>query len=387
MSLEQGRARLGAADGAALLCLMALAIVLVQGLGLAGQSGSAIIGDFTVFWTAGHAAATGDALRVYDAPWFLDLAGRLMGRPVPDGLVWRNPPSFLFVVQPFALLPYGWAWLAWILASAAGFILAIRCVTADWRIVLLALLAPASLFCAMLGQNGFLTAMLAGLAMCWIDRRPVAAGLCLALLTYKPQFGAVLPLLLLLSRRWITFAAAGIGTVALMALTEWRFGPGIWLAFLASLSDGVAAVSGEGGTTFYYHAIQTALRSAGAPAALAWGGHAVVAIAAFAIAARFWWRGPAADEDLRAVATFGAMMLVTPFVFIYDQVLLGMAVAFLSRAARRGGGWLPGEAPLAVAACLLPGLALVAKAFFLGPLAWIILLALVMRRDAARAAR
>ena len=32
-------------------------------------------------------------------------------------------------------------------------------------------------------------------------------------------------------------------------------------------------------------------------------------------------------------------------------------------------------------------LALVAKAFFLGPLAWIILLALVMRRDAARAAR
>jgi hypothetical protein len=309
-----------------------------------------------------------------------------MGQPVQGALVWRNPPTFLLAVAPLSQLPYGWAWLVWMLLTAGGFIWALRRVTADWRIMALALLAPASLFCVMLGQNGFLTAMLAGLAMGWVDRRPVAAGLCLALLTYKPQFGAVLPLFLLLSRRWTTFLVASLGTVSLVVATEAVFGGGIWRAFLASLSDGVASLSGPqaDGATFYYHAIQTALRAAGAPAAMAWGIHAAVAIAAVGIAARFWWRGTAASEDLRAVATFAAMMLVTPYVLVYDQVLLGMAVAFLSRAARRDGGWLRGEVPLVVAACLLPGVALLAKAFFIGPLAWLILLALVVRRDACR---
>ncbi|MBW6397729.1 DUF2029 domain-containing protein [Roseomonas sp. HJA6] len=383
MLREEGGRRLVAADVAALVYLLALTLVLAQALGLAGGGGTAFIGDFTVFWTAGRAAAAGQAMAIYDGAWFVDFAERLMGRPVSGALLWRNPPGFLFVVTPIAMLPYGWAWLCWTLVTAGGFIWTLRRVTQDWRILLLALLAPAALFCAMLGQNGFLTAMLAGLAMHWLDRRPVAAGLCLALLTYKPQFGAILPVLLLLGRRWTTFIAASLGSIGCVLLTEMVFGRGIWLAFVQSLSNAVGTLAmSDGQPVFFYHAVQTALRSLGVPGVVAWGVHIAVALLAIGVAVHFWRRDGSAQAELRAVATFGAMMLVTPYVLIYDQVLLGMAVAFLARAAQRQGGWLPGEAPLAMVACLLPGVALAGKAFFAGPLAWVILLTLVIRRDA-----
>jgi hypothetical protein len=77
MATSEGRGRPGAADVVALLYLLVLALVLLAVLGLVGPRDGrpTIIGDFTVFWTAGRAVAAGQAPAVYDAGWFLDFAG------------------------------------------------------------------------------------------------------------------------------------------------------------------------------------------------------------------------------------------------------------------------------------------------------------------------
>src|SRR6185312_2585493 len=75
------------------------------------------------------------------------------------------------------------------------------------------------------GHNGFLTAALFGAALVVLDRRPVVAGILFGLLAYKPQFGVLIPLVLIASGRWRCFAAAAV-TVALSAVaTTLAFGP------------------------------------------------------------------------------------------------------------------------------------------------------------------
>lgn len=50
-------------------------------------------------------------------------------------------------------------------------------------------------------QSGFLTAALFGSALVMLDRRLVLAGLLLALLAFKPQFGLLIPLALIAGGR------------------------------------------------------------------------------------------------------------------------------------------------------------------------------------------
>ena len=58
------------------------------------------------------------------------------------------------------------------------------------------------------GQNGFLTAALLGGALVVLDRRPLVAGILLGLLAYKPQYGVCSRIVLAVSGRWRSFAAA-----------------------------------------------------------------------------------------------------------------------------------------------------------------------------------
>ena len=62
--------------------------------------------------------------------------------------------------------------------------------------LLLALAYPAVFINLGHGHNGFLTAALLGCALVLLDRRPLAAGILLGLVAYKPQFGLMIPLAL-----------------------------------------------------------------------------------------------------------------------------------------------------------------------------------------------
>ena len=65
----------------------------------------------------------------------------------------------------------------------------------------------------LVGQNGFLTAALIGGTLYLIPVRPILAGVCLGLLSYKPQYGLLFPIVLIAAAQWTVFFTAAVTAV------------------------------------------------------------------------------------------------------------------------------------------------------------------------------
>src|SRR5688500_7166715 len=86
--------------GIASLALLALALIQAQ-----HAQGS----DFLAFWGAGRAVLSGAAAFAYDLGW----QERTQTAAGFEGwYAFVNPPPFLFLVTPFAAVPYPVAWIA-----------------------------------------------------------------------------------------------------------------------------------------------------------------------------------------------------------------------------------------------------------------------------------
>src|SRR5260370_37014037 len=97
--------------------------------------------------------------------------------------------------------------------------------------LLLAAAFPVVRTTTMVGQNGFLTAALIGGTLYLMPARPILSGICLGLLSYKPQYGLLFPLVLIATSQWTVFVTAGCVAVA-MAFASWlAFGTESWQAF------------------------------------------------------------------------------------------------------------------------------------------------------------
>jgi hypothetical protein len=239
-------------------------------------------------------------------------------------------------------MPYGFALAVWQVVTLGLYLLVITGIVSSsfreaqtapsetaslW--LLLALAYPSVLINIGHGQNGFLTAALLGGALILLDRRPLAAGILLGLLAYKPQYGVFLPIVLAVSGRWRSFAAAAITVVVLTIVTTLVFGPSVWQAFLASTHFTRTVVLEQGNTGWYkIQSIFAWARMWGAPIPLA---YALQGIALLSIgAALAWlWRSPA-SYPLKASALCLGTILATPYSFDYDMMVLAPAIAFLA---------------------------------------------------------
>lgn len=367
----------------------ALALLAIYVLGLAAaiwggywlaDEGRLLAGDFISFWTAGLLAGSGRAAEAYD--WhILKQAQLALGAQEFEGFfAWHNPPSFFLFVVPFAQLSYPLAWIAWIGSTAAFFVLALRLILPGFLLPA-ALAAPATLWCAAAGQNGFLTAALMAGCLALLNRRPVLAGTLLGLLTVKPQFGLLFPFFLLALRRWRVFAAATATTLLLAAASALLFGAQAWVAFAASVTTTQGALA-EGGAGWLklQSAYALAFRLTG-DTSLAVALHAAFALAVGGLLMR-QWLGPT-QPARQAAALVAAAYLVTPYAYVYDAVLLTTAAAFLVRDGL-DRGFAPGEKRAIALALVLPAAhpALVMPTAFFSAL---VLLALALPpRDAAR---
>jgi hypothetical protein len=196
------------------------------------------------------------------------------------------------------------------------------------KLVFLAV-APGIAVCVFFGQNGFYTAaLLIGGLLC-LDRRPVLSGILFGILTIKPQLGLLLPVLLLLERRWVTIASAVVTAATLVVATAMLFGWSVWFEFwqkiipqqvwLTEHSDGLlfSMVS----SVFY------GARLIHLPLGVAWAIQYIGAAIAFAAVVWTYWqrRDPALSLALFVTATF----LFTPYILNYDMVVFGFVVALL----------------------------------------------------------
>src|ERR1700719_1265642 len=96
--------------------------------------------------------------------------------------------------------------------------------------LMLAVGFPMVLSNGLVGQNGFLTAGLIGGTLYLLPTRPVLSGICLGLLTYKPQYGLLFPLVLIAASQWKVFFTAGIVAVLIASLSWLAFGTESWQA-------------------------------------------------------------------------------------------------------------------------------------------------------------
>jgi len=328
-----------------------LAASYVHGIWLVGPDGRSLPADFVGVWAAGRLAIMGHAAAAYDWPVHKLVEEGAVGHHFGGDYSWHYPPPFLFVAAGLSLLPYIVAYLVWAFGTFPIYVAAIRGIIGDRIGYLLAAAFPAVLANFILGQNGFLTAGLVGGTLTLIERRPLVAGLLLGLLTYKPHLGLLFPIALLAGGYWRVFITAGI-VAALMAAASWAaFGSDSWYAFFADVGHASQAFLVDNGAD--WGKLQTVfglIRTLGGSDALGWTLQIVMAlVAAGAIAAL--WHSRAAYE-IKAAALGTGAMVVTPYLFTYDLIVLAVPLAFLFRLGR-AGGFLSCEIPGIGLACLL----------------------------------
>lgn len=310
--------------------LVLLAVSFATGHWLVDAQGRGVPTDFLNVWAAGRLVLEGRPEAAYD--WAVhervEYAG--VGYDFGGYYGWHYPPPFLFVAAVLSLLPYAPAMLAWMAASLPLYLAIVRHIVGDRIGYLLALAFPATLWNTAVGQNGFLTAALFGGGVALVERRPALAGVCFGLLTYKPQFGLLIPFALLAGRHWQAIAWACATAFLLHGAAFLAFGPEPFVAFWHSIAQTNQAVFTEGRA--HLDKMQSTyglLRALGLPAAVAWTAQAAVALAS-AVAVALAWARPLPFALKTAILGVGAL-LASPYVYVYDQALLAVPLAFLLR--------------------------------------------------------
>ena len=415
--------------------LVGLGFILLTSNGVTDYQGRPIGTDFSNVYAAGTYVLEGHPEKPFDPAAQHAREQAIFGAATPF-YGWHYPPFFLFVAAVLALMPYGLALAVWQVVTFGLYLWAIRAVlviprtlgegaseptgrreappddrlreeaggvshpqisppvrlrrppspfgggiSGDHLWLLLAAAYPAVFINLGHGHNGFLTAALVGGALILLDRKPLLAGILFGLLAYKPQFGLLIPLVLVASGRWRAFGAAAATVVLLGLATTIAFGPQVWDAFMASTGFTRAVVLEAGETG--WHKIQSVfswVRMWGGPVPLAYAEQGAVTLAA--AGALVWlWRSEAAFA-LKATALAIAVILATPYSLDYDMMVLAVAIAFLA-ADGLARGFAPYEKSALAFLWLVP---LITRSFAeltlipLGVVAMLMVFALTLRR-------
>ena len=275
--------------------------------------------DFLGVWAAAQLALGSHAAAAYDrtALHAVEAAAATFGSRAAE-LPFPYPPFYLLLVIPFAIMSFPAAMAAWSLATFAFYLSAARRLLprSGW----LAAAFPAVFANAAIGQNGFLTAGIFMIGLSLLGQSPVGAGLVLGCLILKPQLGILLPVALIAGRQWRAVAGAAISSSAIMLLGLALFGTATSAAWLHE-AEFVMKITREGLVPWTKLAsVYAAARQSGIGPEMAIAIHATVAIAA---AALVWciWRSPA-GEGTKVSILAGASMLMSPYLFYYDALIL-----------------------------------------------------------------
>lgn len=308
--------------------------------------------DFVNVWSAGRLVLEGHAAQAYDWDIQKQVQVAVLGQSYPGNFAWHYPPPFLFVATLLAHFPYAVAFIGWAVASLVPYLAVMRAIVGRPFGLLLAAAFPVVLTNTLVGQNGFLTASLIGGTLYLMPVRPVLAGICLGLLSYKPQYGLLFPLVLIAASQWTVFVTAAIVAGA-MALLSWlAFGTESWQAFFHWMPMFSQAFLTEGRAPWgKMQSVFALVRYFGGAEQLAWMFQWIMS-GAVAVVLALMWRSRI-GYSLKAAALAAGTLLITPYLFLYDLMVLAIAVAFLVRIGLKQG-FARHELPaLGVAALLL----------------------------------
>jgi arabinofuranan 3-O-arabinosyltransferase len=316
------------------------------------EKGLGIPTDFVNVWSAGRLVLDGHAAQAYDWNIQKQVQIAVLGQSYQGNFAWHYPPPFLFVATLLAHFPYAVAFIGWAAASLVPYLAIMRGIVGRPFGLLLAAAFPVALTNTLVGQNGFLTAALIGGTLYLMPMRPVLSGICLGLLSYKPQYGLLFPLVLIAASQWTVFFTAGIVAIAVAAGSWMAFGTDSWQAFFHWMPMFSQAFLTEGRAPWgKLQSIFALVRYFGGTEQLAWVFQWIMS-GTVAVVLALMWRSRI-SYPLKAAALAAGTLLITPYLFLYDTMVLAIPVAFLVRIGL-SRGFRPYELPaLGLVAALL----------------------------------
>jgi hypothetical protein len=351
------------------------------GFWIVDGKGVPVYSDFITPWIAGVQALHGDTAPIYDPAKFAKLQEALVGPKDYFYPNWPYPPTFFFALIPFAMLPYACAFVVWDFVTLAS------CVTVTYLIVrrrpaiALVLASPLTAWTVFAGQNALLWASLLGGSLL-AQRRQMLAGVLIGCLTFKPQFGILLPVALAAANQWRAFASAAVTAGVLAGASVAAFGTKPWAEFpreLAAQSSLNLFAAPDSPYWGYQQTVYGVIRYLHGGAPLGWLLHSITAVCVVVIV---WlvWRSPV-RYALKAATLSAAAIIVTPYAFATDMAAIVVPFAFLATD-QIEWGLLRGEQTIMIT---LFGAALViliaVGSIPLGPIILIALLAIILRRS------
>lgn len=291
--------------------------------------GRAMGRDFVNVWNASRLAVAGQTTILFDVQAYWDSLRSVFGAAFPIHN-WSYPPHALILFAPFGQMPYLVGLAVWIVVTMATCLAAVSAgLSRDGRAGWLALfaLSPASVINVGFGQNGHLSAafLLGGLAL--MERRPWIAGVLFGLLTIKPHLGVLIPFACLAVGAWRPMVSAALTALALVAASVAFFGLESWRLYVG-VTTGVQTKILTDGLGLFVTMMPTVYQSV----KLAFGPEfaaplqAAVSLVVAPVAIVAFRRSP--DAAGRALLLVSATLLVLPYAFNYDLVMLAGAIVW-----------------------------------------------------------
>lgn len=326
--------------------------------------------DFLQFYTAGRLVATGRAHLLYDWPTF----ARELETVVP-GL---GDVLFLSVYPPpvpvmFAPLSRAAAYLpALAIWSLISIVVYVACASAlqkalpalqrhrrTWWVLVLGFVPFQQV--VMHGQIGTIVlALLTCMFLALRAGRHFWAGAACGALLFKPQFGIAALLLILASRRFAVLTGVCAGALTVSGLTVMAIGIEPWTEYGRKLPVLLKAAPLFEPRIWQMHNVKAFCDLLAGAGMISRAGTLLLSIVVLVVVVRVWRRTEAVE--LRAAAVVLGAALLNPHLYIYDLVVIGLALGAaaawaLDRPDRADAGvilafthvlcWVPLLAPLA----------------------------------------
>ncbi|MGE0056613.1 MAG: glycosyltransferase family 87 protein [Dehalococcoidia bacterium] len=354
-------------------------VLVAGGNGILDANGEPIGADFLTFYSASTPLRDQGARAVYDVD-VLRTREAQIAKSDELQTEWRYPPAVLFLIKPLAWLPYGAALAVWTVAGGLAMLAAIRRISRDYLALVLIAASPAFYRSFSQGQNGFFTTALLGFGLTLLRTRPVAAGLILGLLTYKPQFAVLVLAALAINRDRSAFYGylASAAAVALVALVV--FGVGSYQQFFASVGTTADTLFQMHQDLRKVHSFSSTMLLLGVSATATQCLQLLMSLA-IACTSLWVWKQSRLDRVRFAALVLGTIG-VSPYFFDYDLVILALPVLWLALDCMERG-WQRGDLELLVLAWWAPFLAtavVLATSFMLTPVIVMLLLLMGIRR-------
>lgn len=289
---------------------------------VSGQPGP--INDFIVRYAAGWMARHGQAAATYDELAYhaaqVQILPGLQGR-----MLWMHPPPALLAWAPISALPYASAAAAWLVLSAAIYIVMARKVVGRRWAAAAAFVFAGLTLDLLYTQNGAVLTGLLAAGLVLMRDRPALAGIPLGYILVKPHWAPVVLIALVAGRRWRAFASTVAVAGALYLTSVLVFGIDTWMAWFGQLDAGFKLIPELSINELVspYSALQPT------DPVLATVVQTVCTLGAFGAVAWVWHRER--SESTRAAVLALALSVASPYLHFYDLAVLGIAVAWLAR--------------------------------------------------------